>query len=178
MPQPWVLMWSACGAHAVALCLSVCMYVRVLAPQRLDPSYDNPHPWNAPDLPALLSGPVPEDELSDDSESDEEDDLTTKPTWEMAMKLFVPSEEGKGEEGKGEESKGDAAEAKVAAVEDAAASTAEIPRDRARLSLAALERRRQEAAAAWLANRLRQVDAHIRSPLNKFAFDAVPRVHW
>ena len=151
--------------------------------QRLDPQYERPHPWLAPQLPELLQGPVSDDDLSDDSESDDEEVEGSKPTWEDAMTVFVPKDEAAGEAG-GEEAKGAAGDAAAAPNKDlgdvaaAAGQATEIPRDRARLALAAIERRRNDAAVQWLDKRLRHIDELIQRPQDKLAFDAIPRIHW
>lgn len=179
-------MWARPTVHVVthhttcraSPCTHHLPLVRTL--QRPEPQYERPHPWQAPDLPELLQGPVPDDELSDDSESDDEEVEGSKPTWEDAMTVFAPKDEAAA--GDAEEAKGDAAAAAPSAdvtdVEAAAGQATEIPRDRARLALAAVERRRNDVAVTWLDSRLRRIDELIQRPQDKFSFDAIPRIHW
>lgn len=83
-------------------------------------------------------------------------------TFEGACNLFAPPEDAGAEEGGGEggtegdAKEGDAAEAAAAGSGgQGSAPAAEIPRDRARLVLAAEERKRAEEAAGWLDARLK-----------------------
>ena len=156
--------------------------------QRGEPSYDAPALWTPPELPPFLDGPLSADELSDDSESDLEDEESGAPTWSTALHLFEPSktadDDDDGGADNGSKKQGTAGkeeeEAEVAeeGVEAAAGQAAEIPRDRARLQLAALEKREAKAAHEWLDSRLRAIDDVVRMPQARFAFDAVPRIHW
>ena len=149
--------------------------------ERLEPDYQAPHPWQPPHLPTLLQGADEADYLSDDSESDVEDEDTNNgPTWEQAKSLFDVEVKDVEEEGKGvddtkqaddnEESKDTGAKA--------AGPATEIPRDRARLALAARERQQTQQAAGWLETRLRAIDNKITDPYLRFQFDAVPRIRW
>lgn len=83
-------------------------------------------------------------------------------TFEGACNLFAPPEDAGAQEGAGEggtegdAKEGDAAEAAAAGSGgQGSAPAAEIPRDRARLVLAAEERKRAEEAAGWLDARLK-----------------------
>lgn len=118
-----------------------------------------PNAWTAPLLPPPLLAPLPEDHLSDDSESDTEDaEASHHPNMALASSLFTTSGISV------PEGYGPAAVPRV---------LTETPRDRARLATARKERATAIEDARWLDRRLAEVDANIVDPAMSFRFGAV-----
>jgi hypothetical protein len=120
-----------------------------------------------PVLPPVLRAALPEDHLSDDSESDTEDaSARMHPTMATASSLFsaaaaaaAPSGDGSGITKAGRDA--------VPRV------TTETARDRARLALARKERATGIDDARWLDRRLTEIDAAIVDPTLAFEFQCI-----
>ncbi len=121
------------------------------------------NPWVAPLLPPLLRAGLPEDALSDDSESDTEDASTrVHPTMAAASSLFTSTAAAAAADGGVKV--GRAAVPRV---------TSETTRDRARLALARKERAIGIDDARWLDRRLHDIDATIVDPALNFEYQCI-----
>ena len=126
--------------------------------------------WTVPEPPQLLPAPRQEDELSDDTESDVDEDKEAPPmpSWALAESLFKDAaaaeeeeKEGGGAGGEPLPSSRDTAKARGAAA---------IGRDRALLELGETMAAEEYQAASWLEQRVAAAASLLKHPSHAMSF--------
>ena len=123
-------------------------------------------------VPSLMTGPMDEDELSDDSDEDEDvasamKEQTKAPTMELARSAFTGETEAGAESAA--DGGGDDADANGNDERDSAAAVmVGIARDRAQLALAAELRERRQYFGELLPSMMDEVGSTIVHPRNRF----------